>query len=82
MREYFPWHAQHSLSNIIDNAYRMCINVALLTGMMKRITDKINFDRVKEASNSSSGIYSVGVNISTGCIFGPAACTGISYRDG
>lgn len=36
----------------------MRIKVALLTGMMKRITDTINLDRVKEASSSPSHIYS------------------------
>lgn len=39
----------------------MRINVALLTGMMKRITDTINLDGVKEASSSLSDIYSLWV---------------------
>lgn len=32
-----------------DEAYRMCVRVAVLTGMLKRITDMVNRDGVKEA---------------------------------
>ncbi len=45
----------------IDNAYHMHIKVELLIGKMKRITDIISLDGVKEASISSSDIYSLWV---------------------
>lgn len=50
----YKWHD-------IDDAYRMRIKVALLTGMIRNITDTINLDRVKKASSSSSDIYSLWV---------------------
>lgn len=38
----------------IDNVYRVHMRAALLTGMMKRITETINLDSVKKASHQTN----------------------------
>lgn len=60
-----------------DKTYRMCIRVARLTGMSKKITDTVNLDGVKEAS-SSADVYSEGMKACTDCSACLAASNGLS----